>query len=367
MRVTNVNNCRNFLSLGEEWNNLLSKSSSNNIFSSFEWLYTWWEYFKDKKEMLILTVLARNCELIGTAPLMVTKRKLLGITFLREMRFIGDGYSDYADFICLAGKEKEVLTVVFDYLENNHKNWDSIVLDEIPETSPTLGIIENLMKSKKYDFEVTVQSTCPYIKLSKSWKSYESTLSKKMRQNTVYCIRRLDREFDFRVRVIDSEEALEDAIRTYIELHQKRWRKVEMPGTFANKKFSQFFKDVLHKFYEKGWLRLSLLYLDGEATAAISNFRYCSRTYYYGMGFDPDFKKYSLGHVLISFSIKYSIESNDKEFDFLRGEEEYKYRWNAIDKKNMCIKIIKFKRKYALYWGIYSVLRKVHQKIKGVR
>ncbi|MFX9097154.1 GNAT family N-acetyltransferase, partial [Acinetobacter baumannii] len=53
------------------------------------------------------------------------------------------------------------------------------------------------------------------------------------------------------------------------------------------------------------------------------------RSYFYQMGFNPEFGSISPGNLLLSFAIRTAIEDGSKEFDFLRGDEPYKRRWQA--------------------------------------
>jgi CelD/BcsL family acetyltransferase involved in cellulose biosynthesis len=82
-------------------------------------------------------------------------------------------------------------------------------------------------------------------------------------------------------------------------------------------------------------LRLHVLELDGIARAALYCFHKGPRTCYYLGGFEPTLAKLSLGTVLTGRAIRHAIESDGaSEFDFLRGDEPYKYKWGALDRKN---------------------------------
>ena len=70
----------------------------------------------------------------------------------------------------------------------------------------------------------------------------------------------------------------------------------------------------------------------GRIIAALYGFHHATRTYYYLGGFDPEFKQYSPGTILIAHAIAEAIREGATEFDFLRGREDYKYRWRAVDR-----------------------------------
>ena len=42
--------------------------------------------------------------------------------------------------------------------------------------------------------------------------------------------------------------------------------------------------------------------------------------------------EYSPGWVLLAYLLKWSNENGIKAFDFLRGDEDYKYRFGSVDR-----------------------------------
>jgi len=52
---------------------------------------------------------------------------------------------------------------------------------------------------------------------------------------------------------------------------------------------------------------------------------------FYNAGTNPDAYDLSPGVVLIALFMRRAIEMGKRRFDFLRGDEPYKYHWGAID------------------------------------
>jgi len=50
--------------------------------------------------------------------------------------------------------------------------------------------------------------------------------------------------------------------------------------------------------------------------------------------FTPEMRRYSLGTMLTARAIETAIEEGATEFDFLRGDEPYKYMWRASSRHN---------------------------------
>ena len=81
-----------------------------------------------------------------------------------------------------------------------------------------------------------------------------------------------------------------------------------------------------------GTLQLMFMEVDGSKAATLFNFDYNGRIWVYNSGLDPAaFGQLSLGVVLTAKAIEWATENGRSEFDFLRGNETYKYRFGAKD------------------------------------
>jgi CelD/BcsL family acetyltransferase involved in cellulose biosynthesis len=95
-----------------------------------------------------------------------------------------------------------------------------------------------------------------------------------------------------------------------------------------------FHREVASQLLEREILDLYRLDLNGRAVALLYCFAEKGRGYYYLGGFDPEYARYSVGTVLTAYAIQQSIARGHAVFDFLRGNEAYKYRWNVQEKRN---------------------------------
>ena len=64
---------------------------------------------------------------------------------------------------------------------------------------------------------------------------------------------------------------------------------------------------------------------DNINIAVTLSFHYQDEVLLYNSGFDPEYGYLSAGLLLTADLIKQAIEQNKKIFDFLRGNERYKY------------------------------------------
>ena len=65
-----------FCGLREVWNQLLSRSDSDTIFLTWEWLSSWWEaYTGPTDDLHIIVVRDQGGQITGIAPFFLTKQR----------------------------------------------------------------------------------------------------------------------------------------------------------------------------------------------------------------------------------------------------------------------------------------------------
>ena len=71
--------------------------------------------------------------------------------------------------------------------------------------------------------------------------------------------------------------------------------------------------------------------LNRQVIAVLYAFAGGKSTYYYLSGFDPAFDKLSPGTLIVGHAIEEAIAEGHRWFDFMRGQENYKYAWGALE------------------------------------
>jgi CelD/BcsL family acetyltransferase involved in cellulose biosynthesis len=91
-----------------------------------------------------------------------------------------------------------------------------------------------------------------------------------------------------------------------------------------------FFKAVVVELARAGWLKLFFIEINGIKAATLLCFDYNNEFLVYNSGYDPEqFADLSPGNVLVSYSIQEAIRLGRRRYDFLRGDEVYKFRFGA--------------------------------------
>src|SRR6516162_8462412 len=125
MQIQCVGDTREFSALRPEWNDLLRRSAADTIFLTWEWLWSWWECYAGKDDLLHILVIREAGELIGILPLYRKLQPHLPFFPVKTLHFIGDGSwdSDYLDAILIRGREEESLVSVWRWLRVCRSSW----------------------------------------------------------------------------------------------------------------------------------------------------------------------------------------------------------------------------------------------------
>lgn len=362
LHTEEINEYNRFLDLRETWNNILKKSRDDDIFLTWEYLWTWWKHYGKESQLMILLAEEEN-KIVAMAPLMRAAYRIFGFK-LRKIEFIGASkHTDYSNFI-LTEKERECLKLFITYLNDHSSDWDCIEFRGIPETAESLNSL-HMVEKELYTFEERPCNLCPYIPLPNSFEAFYEKLSRSMRKELRRCLRRLREKYEVEFKRYDDIDLLQDGMEAFFALHQKRWRTKGLPGSFADPTFRNFLLDIAECFTKNGWLNLSILTANSKPIASLFSFEYNEKFYFYNSGFDPAYSKYSPCSLLSLRIIEDCIRRGLKEFDFLRGAEAYKTRWNTLDRR-----IVELSRSKGLLGNLYSQIKKsdsfIARKLKSV-
>jgi CelD/BcsL family acetyltransferase involved in cellulose biosynthesis len=324
MRLEAFTDVSIFHALRPEWNELLNDSAADTLFLTWEWQTTWWERLGEGT-LLVLVAREDDGRLVGIAPLYSADGP-----GPRALSFVGCvDVSDYLDFIVRRRCEAAVFPLFMDSLAGYTARWDTLDLCNIPAGSPTLDFVPGLARARGWSTEVAVEDVCPVIRLPATWDDYLASLGKHQRHEVRRKLRKIDEEAQVEHQRVTGGPNLADALEEFLHLHR-----LSQPDKdrFMDERMAAFFRAITATLSTHDELEVDLLRLDGQPAAAMLNFRYGDRLLVYNSGYDPGLRpNLSSGIALLSLCIRSAIERGVADFDFLQGNEEYKYRFGASD------------------------------------
>ena len=338
MKYTLINTLEDFKELAPTWNTLLAESIANLPFLRHEYLLAWWDSLGggewDAGELAIITA-QRNDELIGIAPLFLTTREgAPTLLFLGSIEI-----SDFLDFIVREDDLAEFIHGLLDFLDSHATlTWDSLDLQNLIEDSPSLNLLQAESTSRGWDFAQTTLQPAPYVKLPGDFDEYLAGIKKKQRHEIRRKMRRAAAdEREIRWYIVEEKSTLDDEIEACCQLMSQDPEK----QAFLTQLMKSQMKAAIHAAFDAGWLQLAFLEVNGEKAAGYLNFDYGNRIWVYNSGLDMKFRDLSPGWVLLGHLLQWANENNRAEFDFMRGDEPYKYRFGGIDRFVVRAKIVR--------------------------
>ena len=324
MKLETIETFDEFINLHDEWRALLESSASDCVFLSHEWLSTWWKHLAEDRRLCIVT--ARDAgKLIGILPTAEKAAQLWRMT-PRVLEFIGSGIigSDYLDVIVAKGREEEVTEAYAAYL---HSRGLMLQLSQLRGMNSVAAVLARQLRQRAWTISEARLNVCPNIDLrAHTWESYVSTLGPTIRKNINRYLRNLPSTFDMRVECARTSSEASGALDIVIGLHKKRWTNGASEA-FQSDSVIAFHREFVQLAADRGWLRLLIVWLDSIPVSALYGLKYGPTFYFYQSGFDPAYSKHSVGVATMALAIKTAIADGASEYDFLHGDEEYKFHW----------------------------------------
>lgn len=308
-----------------DWNRLAAQIPIASIFVTWEWTDSWWAHFGAHYTPRLLFV-ERGDEVLGILPLAlrcVAPRRdgLAG----RVLFLCGSDEvcPDHLDLLAATHDAPACLAAITEYLRTVERAWEIIDLSGVAaggNLDQHRALLEAAFPTRR-----TVLALAPYATIQGTSAEHLSRLSSKKR----YTLNR-------RVRLLEQEGARYGSVapatasgfmREFFALHARRAAAKGIHSTFAGARLLAFHQEVLKRTEETGWHWNRELRNGGHLIAAIYGYLFAGRMSYYQIAIDPEWDRWSPGTSLIHLSLADAHAGGVREFDFLRGEEEYKDGW----------------------------------------
>ncbi len=303
-----------------EWRELAVRRG--NGFLTPEWFRAWLQAYGDEAEPFVPVVRSADGSLRGLLPLALSRSGRP-----RVCRLAGANLGDRFHPVCAEGDEGAVATEVGESLALQGEPWSVISLVHVQTEPPWLGALAE-GTGARLRIRERIAGPLPYLDLSAhdGWDAYLQSRSSNLRQQIRRFTRRAENAGSMKIRRAERPDELRADLSTFFRLHDARFG-ARGGSTLSSERAQQFHLDFAAAALRRGWLRLWFLELDGNAVAAWYGWSLGGRYSYYNSGLDPDHSSLRPGLVLLAAVIASAFEEGASEFDFLLGDEAYKYRF----------------------------------------
>jgi CelD/BcsL family acetyltransferase involved in cellulose biosynthesis len=217
-------------------------------------------------------------------------------------------------------------------------DWDVVDLRRLRDVDPALGALEaafrELADGEGWQVGREQEDVCPVVSLpaDSDWESYLASLDKKDRHEIRRKLRRAEQAGPLAFRLVEPSPA---EIEAFIALHQARWGAEGLfPDTEGGARSRRFLARLAELEMAEGearQLQLGRLESAGRTIFFAAGFDDGQTCFFYNAGLDPDARHLSPGVTGTAAYLRDRLEAGRRRFDFLRGDEPYKYEWGAQD------------------------------------
>lgn len=302
MRIEEIRSDDRLFALEHAWRALWRGCDTATPFQSPSWLLPWWRAFGADGELRAFAVWDEE-RLVGLAPTYVYDGRLL---------LMGSGNSDYLDLLA----EPAALPVLGRALTG------PLDFQQLREGALALVAV---------DGAVARQDACPIVRFGADTERATAW------QASVIEWKRASNKGLLKVYAGGAGD-VDWMCDLLVRFHTARWNGREQAGVLAEPRVRDSLRAAAHAFAADGVLRMSVLNFAGRDIAALMCLHHRARTYCYMTGMDPEYTRLSPGKLIMWKSMERARDEGAREYDFLRGQETYKYRWGAVDTWNSCLR-----------------------------
>ena len=171
---------------------------------------------------------------------------------------------------------------------------------------------------------------CPTMSLPETWDAFLQELSSNFRSQVRRSAKNFTGDGECTSRTLAAADA-EAFTRRLIQLNCNRMQAKGDVSSMQDEAFQAFLLEAIPYLAAQGLAWMDVVERDSEILGVALNLAYGKEIYYYSGGFDEQLNKLRPGTALFANAIQRGIDSGFTSFNFLRGDESYKYRWGAQD------------------------------------
>ena len=303
---------------------LFEPGGTQDVFESLPWFLNFEKHALDPGDQIRIYAVRRNDAETPLAALAM-RSTAHPASWLRgrELSSLTNFYtSRFAPACTCTGTERtEALAVLADAIRCDSPRWDAVHLRPLDAGSE---LFEQLAQAFRRAGLVVHPYFCFgnwYLPVGgRSFEQYLESLPGKARNTLQRKTKKLEKSGIARIEIVTGKENLEPAIQAYQKVYNASW-KVPEP-------YPEFVPGLIRTCTTNGWLRLGLVYIEGEPAAAQIWIVHGGTASIYKLAYDERFAQHSVGTILTARLMQHALDVDRvNEVDYLTGDDPYKRDW----------------------------------------
>ncbi len=343
----------------KQWNEL----AGEHPFVCWEWIFSWWQVYGNTREAAVLAVVDESGRWVGLFPLCIERQRFWGRVLVNMAN--GRACSDHVRPIIAAGYERQVLALMADWIQQqsvrgkfNLIDWDGVDLGD-PIVEQLIAALEDAGLARR---DLPIESSW-VVKLPSDWTVFEKGIKKGFRRKLQKACRN-ELLPGVEIQTLKNGAELQENWSTLVKLHEARREALSQIGCFQETGFSEFLQRAVSRMAERAGSTVLLAKQDGIPFGMIMLLFGERQVYLYQSGFDPAQRQLEPGHLMLTVAVRHAIESGFTQFDFLRGDEPYKARWNAVRQPMVRVRLVSSRLVARCRLRIWELARAIKNRLR---
>lgn len=331
MYIRVIDDFSDFAAVRGDWDAVYAADPEAQFFLSWQWLSDWLACHKTVWFVLAAKRHETDAEYAAFLPMRMRTKFDEKLGFFNQLHFAGDGFSDYTGILTQPEFEADVVPAFAEYVKRR-LNWAGFTMDNLLMSEQRRRLflapfdkvrfvqtdIDYLDKRHGVD-----NGLCLSIDLPGDWDAYLETLSANNRQKIRRLLRKVEASEDYRI-TLATPATFERDLRMLLHFWRIKWepRKGERTESILGRNFA-----MLMRCARNGTLMLPVFWHGDRPVAALAILIDPSKKslLFFITGRDEAYADMPAGYLLQAFSIRHAIADGFTTYDFLKGDEPYKY------------------------------------------
>jgi CelD/BcsL family acetyltransferase involved in cellulose biosynthesis len=351
MEIEIIRTKEGLIKIANEWDKLNDIVNFSIPFLSWSWYQIWLECFENKSELYVIAVLSPDGKILALAPFMKTNEILKGVN-INVIRFI---YNSIGPRNCIYYHNSESgitgIRLVFECLRQHKHEWDMVYLENIPQTTSSIPLLDQLSSLANIEHIVTAGRNSPFIEIKNSFNSYlEGHFNSKHRSDIRRGLKSIASKGRVEIKKYITPKELKRAIKIAFEISLLSWKGARGSDMGANSERRKFYELMTAHFSQHEKIRVYILFLNDVAIAFQYQMVSNGVTYLLINDFDERQRKNSPGAVLLFYVIEDCYKQGEIMFDFCGDAYAYKKRWATGEMQHLNLQIFNLRpRSYFIF------------------
>ena len=316
----------------DAWDAVYAADPDANFFLTHQWLGDWLKFKPGIWFALAVKETADSPDIVAFLPLRMRVKFDKKVGFYHELLPAGSYFSDYTGLLCRPEAEEMAVPALAEYIKRN-LHWAEFRLECLMMSDRRRKLFLKTFKRRFAHKPISYlqgktqldNGICPAADLPDSWDDYLALLSANNRQKIRRLLKKVENSDQYRMSLVEGEDQFA-MIDTLLAQWRVKWEPLKGDRT---DEIIALNRGMLRRTARAGNLIMPVFW-DGDRPVAVlaTLVDECKKSLHFLItGRDETFSELPSGYLLHAFSIRHAIAQGFKVYDFLRGNEPYKYHF----------------------------------------